>query len=366
MHRLSWIGGYIVKRKLMKTNYQCFNNIIERGYYMSVTAGVVAKKVAVALLSDKKTWKVIAGVIAGLIILCLIPAMVLMAMLGGAKETDYNALAAEVNQQQIIDNMTPEQIEKMEYFQSVLLLIDDEITKQDFDINPIKAQIIFISLLWGKEKESETFYADYIICFKDTENDNQIFSNIADKYSLSFTDEDKKKIIEMYEKAISSQILPPNGIHTLIAELQKTDPTHLQEGAFLSPLHDIDYKKYITSPFGYRTDPVNGEENKGHTGVDIGVADGTPIYASKAGKVLFVKVDENGYGNYLAIDHGGGYATMYAHCSKIIVKEGENVTANTIIAKVGSTGKSTGYHLHFEVVKNGIPENPRIYIDKSK
>ncbi|MCI8654122.1 MAG: M23 family metallopeptidase, partial [Angelakisella sp.] len=84
--------------------------------------------------------------------------------------------------------------------------------------------------------------------------------------------------------------------------------------------------------------------------------------AVKDGRVLFVRYKQTGYGNHVAIDHGGGLVTLYAHCSEILVTEGQTVTAGETIAKSGSTGRSTGPHLHLEVIQGGVPQDPRNYL----
>jgi len=79
--------------------------------------------------------------------------------------------------------------------------------------------------------------------------------------------------------------------------------------------------------------------------------------------VLFVRYDPTGYGNYVVINHGGHQATLYGHCSAILVAEGDEVTTDTVIAKVGSTGKSTGNHCHFEIIIDGKAVNPEKYLE---
>jgi len=111
-----------------------------------------------------------------------------------------------------------------------------------------------------------------------------------------------------------------------------------------------------SSPFGERIDPIAGVKSK-HTGVDMACPTGTPIYASMSGKVTQAGVNRV-YGNYVIIDHGNGYQTLYAHMSKIIATKGQWVSQGTRIGLVGSTGYSTGPHLHFTVYKNGKLVNP--------
>ena len=114
----------------------------------------------------------------------------------------------------------------------------------------------------------------------------------------------------------------------------------------------------ITSEFGWR---FGGSDY--HTGFDISGSgvNGKSIVAANSGTVVYVKYGTSGYGRYLIVDHGGGYTTLYAHCSEILVEVGDYVSRGEAIAKVGSTGWSTGPHLHFEVRVNGVANNPRNY-----
>ena len=124
----------------------------------------------------------------------------------------------------------------------------------------------------------------------------------------------------------------------------------------------------ITSPFGWRIHPVYNTK-KFHSGIDIGGSYGSPIMAAGAGVVILVSkpvqgqnTGGTGYGNYCIIDHGGGYTTLYGHCRSVYVKSGQKVKAGQRIGEMGSTGTSTGAHLHFEVRKNGSPVNPERYL----
>lgn len=112
----------------------------------------------------------------------------------------------------------------------------------------------------------------------------------------------------------------------------------------------------ITSRFGSRLHPVLGYR-RFHAGVDFGASYGTGIVAADSGKVIFSGW-YGGYGNSVIIDHGGGLTTLYAHASRLNVREGQAVTKGQSIAAVGSTGLSTGPHLHFEVRRNGSPVDP--------
>lgn len=117
---------------------------------------------------------------------------------------------------------------------------------------------------------------------------------------------------------------------------------------------------YITSKFGYRIHPIYGYR-KFHTGIDIGAGSGSRIVAANSGTVILSGWN-GGYGKCIVVDHGGGITTLYAHCSKLLVGRGATVSRGQTIAKVGSTGNSTGPHLHFEVRVNGVYKNPLNYV----
>ena len=112
-----------------------------------------------------------------------------------------------------------------------------------------------------------------------------------------------------------------------------------------------------SSPYGYRSDPFTGVKTF-HTGTDMACPTGTPILASMSGRIMKVGNMHRIYGNYVIIDHGNGYQTLYAHMSKTLVAKGQWVSQGTRIGLVGSTGYSTGPHLHFTVYKNGKLVDP--------
>jgi murein DD-endopeptidase MepM/ murein hydrolase activator NlpD len=120
----------------------------------------------------------------------------------------------------------------------------------------------------------------------------------------------------------------------------------------LPPIENINY----TSNFGYRLDPFSGHQTF-HEGVDFAAESGTPINAAASGKVIYAETHP-AYGKTVDIDHGNGLVTRYAHSSELLVTDGDLVVRGQRIARVGSTGRSTGPHLHFEVRLNGVPQNP--------
>ena len=153
-----------------------------------------------------------------------------------------------------------------------------------------------------------------------------------------------------------------SAVHKSLSELTDTYPYEWTDAQFNSPFAGTDWQSHITSGFGSRTDPITGAKGAFHKGIDIAFPKGTPIHAAKSGIVVVSEKKATGYGYRVVINHGGGYSTLYGHCSEILVNVGDTVNAGDVIAKVGTTGRSTGNHLHFEIVLNGKAKNPLDYI----
>ena len=126
-------------------------------------------------------------------------------------------------------------------------------------------------------------------------------------------------------------------------------------GALIWPVNGV-----VTSPYGYRTHPIFGTTIY-HSGIDIGVDYGTPVHAADGGVVVEAGWI-SGYGYAVIIDHGNGLSTLYGHNQELAVSEGQSVSQGQVIAYAGSTGNSTGPHVHFEVRANGDPVDPSAYL----
>jgi murein DD-endopeptidase MepM/ murein hydrolase activator NlpD len=128
---------------------------------------------------------------------------------------------------------------------------------------------------------------------------------------------------------------------------------------FLPSLSPIE-EGWFSSNFGWRIDPFSGQKSF-HEGIDFPSEVGTAIVAAASGKVIFADVHP-AYGKMIEIDHGNGLVSRYAHCSSLAVKEGDLVVRGQRVGRVGTTGRSTGPHLHFEVRLNGVPQNPARFL----
>jgi len=153
----------------------------------------------------------------------------------------------------------------------------------------------------------------------------------------------------LVEREIIEEEILKEPVTEVVVRGTKEPPKTVATGTFLMPTRGT-----ISSRYGMR-------RGRMHYGIDIAAKTGTPIYAADGGKVVYAGYKGN-YGYLVEIDHGNGFKTRYAHCSKILVKVGDKVYKGQHIANVGNTGRSTGSHLHFEVLKNGKNQNPANYV----
>lgn len=173
-------------------------------------------------------------------------------------------------------------------------------------------------------------------------SDRDLFMPEVDEADIKFVDE----LLNSQEKSIDELF---NNIQGKITALEKIPNLIPTEGR-------------LASPFGERIHPVTNKVDF-HSGIDLANNAGTNIYASASGIVLFSEANGT-YGNMILISHGNGYSTVYAHLSKQLVKTADQVKKGDLIGKMGSTGRSTGSHLHFEIRENGTPINPYNILNK--
>jgi len=189
-----------------------------------------------------------------------------------------------------------------------------------------------------------------------TIKDNQALSEAKYSY-IQKLKQDESKWNEVYAYISAEEKKIDAELAAYLAELQKKNQMQYVGGQLGWPL-EMGVYYYVSSEFGPRT--LYGQYDY-HYGIDLACANGTNIYAANAGTVL--KVDLHwSYGVSVLIDHGGGIATLYAHMSERLVNPGDKVAAGQLIGYVGLTGNTTGYHLHFEVRKDGQVVQPKDYI----
>ena len=201
--------------------------------------------------------------------------------------------------------------------------------------------------LLEKKTDAENSKAEYD---ENQEQLNELFSK--SKSMMQSLEEEKQHYLSLSAEQKAKEEELQKEVDRLIEEKRRKDNSYVG-GIFTWPTPGY---TYITSPFGWRWGRL-------HAGVDISGANiyGKPIVAANSGTVIIAKntyIPHYSYGKYVAIDHGGGYVTVYGHCSSVLVSVGQQVKKGETIALVGSTGDSTGPHLHFEIRVNGVKKDP--------
>lgn len=207
--------------------------------------------------------------------------------------------------------------------------------------------------LQSQQKYSNSFKQDNMVISLrktgmknvDSVKSNNTMNNIKPHVyqpSLSAGDYDYESYAEL-DDLINNYVLKKGNINNNYASRS--------ESSFIKPVN-----VRMNSNYGMRTHPIS-KKVKMHTGVDFAAPSGTQIKAAKSGYVTF-SGSKGGYGNAVLINHNDDYSTLYGHASRLLVKEGQYVKQGDVIALVGSTGRSTGPHLHFEIFRNGNRINP--------
>ena len=178
------------------------------------------------------------------------------------------------------------------------------------------------------------------------------------RYDNLYGYENSNQVVNASRKLdiIASQLYHQSVSYDELFELARNKSDMLAHIPAIFPLKGTEIK-YISSYFGYRPDPIYKIE-KFHSGIDFSAQMGTETYATGDGVVYDVEKGHWGYGNMVTIDHGFGYKTRYAHLQKAAVRKGQKVKRGQLIGYIGNTGKTTGVHLHYEVLKNDVQIDP--------
>ncbi len=221
-----------------------------------------------------------------------------------------------------------EQTEKLEVEMAALEKRDNDVYRSIFEANPLPDSAR------AKLTEDKTEF-EKVAALNDEELGNELAATLNN---------------------INARINYQYASYISIEKLIKNQEEKLASIPAIQPVSNKDLNR-VASGYGMRIDPVYGTP-KMHKGLDFTAPQGTPIYATGNGRVSDASFDQGGYGNHVIINNGYGYKTLFGHMSKIKVKKGQNVKRGEVIGWVGSTGKSTGPHCHYEVHVNGREVNP--------
>ncbi len=246
-------------------------------------------------------------------------------------------------------------LSRVEYMASILeynSTLLEKFKREKQELEDMKA------VLESSKSELDAAYATQL-AYSDTlaaeEAALQLQKGDADAYVASLK-KTEAEITAQYNAAREAEEKENQRLEALLRQLAKENESAYVGGKFIWPV-DTSIRR-ISSSYGWRTYYYYGRKvTDFHMGIDIPAAVGTDIYAVQSGKVV-VAQSHSSYGNYIVVDHGGGISTLYAHCSKLLVKVGDSVVQGDHIAEMGSTGNSTGSHVHFEVRVDGKHEDP--------
>jgi len=292
-----------------------------------------------------------------------------------AVEKEANWLEQEIDKDRKLFNQILDELNSKYYFYYKLSntdlieqLVEHSALTDQININYMLEFLISmdVSFLTDIKKRSDSLkYKGYRLEAQlDILTERQIAINTL-KNSILDNNNKKKSLYNQllyqkseYEKKAKSLLEDSKKIEELIVSLQKAKQTaQMGDGKYIWPVLGN-----ITSLFGERFHPILRVKTT-HTGIDIGAPSGRPVFAVDDGVVLYSGRWGN-YGNVVILDHGNNTTTLYAHLSKYLVKNNVTVKKGTVIGLVGSTGLSTGPHLHFEVRKSGKVQDPLIYLPK--
>ena len=342
-------------------------------------------KAAAIILTDEKAQKAVGWTLVAI----LSPLILLIAFLCalGSGATEHNITAVELCFYDTIGipAETPEEyrlcIEAMRasFAQlDIAIAAINENTEEETSLDDIRVKAIFYALYFGAESHGDAqSFADCFVTWEERIRTVLVEGSdppeeTEETYSAAIPIEDLgtvwQNIAAMGVTPTAEQRSNADSIYNLIrygaagggSGFAGSDVPFIGADGFCSPIGE-NWRNVVTSEFGNRRDPFTGER-KGHSGMDLAVPTGTSVRAALPGTVTVSTYNQGGYGYYVMIDHGNGLSTLYGHNSQLLARVGQTVEAGDVIALSGSTGRSTGPHLHFEVRINGERTNPRSYL----
>lgn len=353
---------------------------------MALPAALLAK-LAAAAMSNEETRRKVGWGIAAILSPLIVTLALFCSLLSGGAEHNRSAVLLSFHGGDIPRRTPAEYTAYIDDMRRSFTMLDDaiatvhEMTEGDDRLDEIRVKAVFYALYFGEDAPSRRAHRQFVDCFvtyeermrtvtaeDGTESEEsctvaipitdmiEVYENIGSAFGLQITDEQKSNADSVYD-------LVRYGVAGGSEDwIPGAEVPYIGADGFCSPI-GADWESRVTSEFGSRIDPIS-HRPKNHTGMDMAVPTGTPIRAALLGTVTVSKYNAGGYGYYVMIDHGSGLATLYGHCSRLLVQAGQTVEAGDIIALSGSTGRSTGPHLHFEVRVHGERTNPRKYLPK--
>ena len=353
---------------------------------MAVPVAALAK-IAAAALSDEDTRRKLGWIVAAICSPLILTLALICSLLSGSAEHNNSAVLLCFNGGNSPGNTPAEYVAYIADMRRSFTLLDDAIAavndmvEGESSLDGIRVKAVFYAIFFGEDTPSRRAHRQFVDCFVTYEERTRTVTaedgtETEESYTVAIPVADIATVYGNIENVLHLQLseeqkFNADSIYSLVRYgiaggtegwIPGADVPYIGADGFCSPIGS-GWERRVTSEFGNRVDPITGKR-KGHGGMDLAVPTGTPIRAALPGTVVVSKYNTGGYGYYVMIDHGNGLATLYGHCSKLLAKVGQTVEVGDIIALSGSTGRSTGPHLHFETRVNGERTNPRAYLPK--
>ncbi|MEG1062010.1 MAG: M23 family metallopeptidase [Oscillospiraceae bacterium] len=313
------------------------------------------KKLLLKLVASKKSRRGVGKALGGILIIIIILAGLVFSMMSIGNENNRQIVYASFSLQDIPADMDVDSTLSVVNMKASFETIDAVIKDNELACDALWLKSVFFARYIGQPRPSHTEVESFTVTF-------------ANGAFPSGITEDMKNVAGEALALVNEALYGAQSYstHADIWALIKDDTSPFKGVDFASPIQvgGYDWRYYVTSEYGNRRNPTSSDPNeiKFHGGMDIAPALGTEIRAAQSGTVLCVIYSNTGYGNHVVLYHGGHISTLYGHCQALLVSEGQTVAKGQVIATVGSTGNSTGPHVHFEVIEGEKRINPRLYL----
>ena len=345
-------------------------------------------KTAVSILTNEKSRKAVGWVAVAVLSPIILLLAFFCALFSGGAEHNRTAVDLCFHGGAIPEGTPADYRACIEGMRDSFALLDDAIQavegqmEEGDTLDDIRVKAVFYALYFGADDPAAHAGQGFVDCFVTYEERTRTVTTVDEEgnevetqetYTVAVSISDFQQVWQNIRHLTGAEATPEqqanaDSVYNVVKYgastgtegwIPGTDVPFIGADGFCSPI-GAGWESRVTSEFGYRRDPFTGE-TRGHTGMDLAVPTGTPVRAALPGTVIAAQYHSS-YGYYVMIDHGNGLSTLYAHNSQLLVRVGQTVEAGDIVSLSGSTGRSTGPHLHFEVRLNGQRTNPRYYL----
>ena len=349
---------------------------------------VLLAKAAASILTNEKSRKAMGWVLAAVLSPLILLLAFFCALLSGGAEHDRTVADLCFHGGAIPEGTPAEYRAYIEGMRDSFALLDTamQVVEGQMEdgntLDDVRVKAVFFALYFGADDPAAHAGQGFVDCFVAYEERTRTVTTVdregnevetQETYTVALPISDLQQVWQNLRQLTETEITleqqsNADSVYNIVKYGASTgtedwipgaDVPYIGADGFCSPI-GAGWESRVTSEFGYRSDSFTGE-TRGHTGMDLAVPSGTPVRAALPGTVVAAQYHSS-YGYYVMIDHGNGLSTLYAHNARLLVRVGRTVNVGDIVSLSGSTGRSTGPHLHFEVRVNGQRTNPRYYL----